>query len=415
MEPILIIVYTSIYIGLFATSFYALSYFSTKKKKKQLFKDNELPSVSILIPAYNEEKSIRRTIESILTSNYPKNKFEIIIIDNNSKDNTVQIIKDLQKKHKKLKFYQEKKQGKGHALNLGIKKAKGDIIFTMDADTFVEPHCAKEMTRYFKNPEVMSVTPSMLIHKPKGLLQRMQQSEYLFGLFLRKAFSITNSIYITPGAFSAYRKTFFQKHGGYDADNITEDLEMSLRIQYKGYIIENSPDSPVYTIAPNKFRPLLTQRKRWYTGLMRNTWKYKKIISPKYGDLGMFVIPIAWISIFFSIVIINIMAIKTILKIRTELIFMNSINFEFAHTFEISRFIVERFIFNFFTNTIVIFVLFFMVILWAYIKFANKNVGKTKNLKLSIIIYFLLFSVLFSIWWIISIIYVIFNRKVKWR
>ena len=146
-----------------------------------------------------------------------------------------------------------------------------------------------------------------------------------------------------------------------------------------------------------------------------NFFKNKKIISPKYGDLGMFVIPIAWISIFFSVVIINIMAIKTILKIRTELIFMNSINFEFTHTFEISRFVIERFIFNFLTNQIVIFILFFMVILWTYIRFANKNVGKTKKLKLSIIVYFSLFSVLFSLWWIISIIYVLFNKKVKWR
>ena len=104
MEPVLILIYTSIYIGLFATSFYALSYFSTRKKEKPLFKDHELPSVSVLIPTYNEEKSIKRTIESILTSDYPQNKFEIIIIDNNSEDNTVKIIKDLQKTHKKQLF-----------------------------------------------------------------------------------------------------------------------------------------------------------------------------------------------------------------------------------------------------------------------------------------------------------------------
>lgn len=415
MEPILILVYISVYIGLFATSFYALSYFSRKKKSKPLFKDNELPLVSILIPIYNEEKSIRQTIESILKSDYPKEKFEIIAIDNNSKDNTVQIIKELQKKYKKLKFYHEKKQGKGYALNLGIKKSKGDIIFTMDADTLVEPHCVKEMTRYFKNPEVMSVTPSMLIHNPKGILQRVQQAEYLFGLFLRKAFSTINAIFITPGAFSAYRKTFFKKHGRYDTENITEDLEMSLRVQYKGYIIENSPDSPVYTIAPKKFKALLTQRKRWYAGLMRNTWKYKKIINPKYGDLGLFVVPIAWISIFFSIIIVNYVAIKTIFKIHEELIFMNSINFEFANILDLNYYIAERFFFNILTNPIFIFVIFFMIILWAYIKFANKNVGKTKKLKISIAVYFLLFSILFSFWWLVSIIYVILNKKVKWR
>ena len=416
MEFILLVIYISIYIGLFATSFYALSYISGQKKSKPLFKDDELPKVSIIIPVWNEEKSVARTLDTIFSSNYPSKKFEVILVDNNSTDKTMQITRELKRtKYKELRIYNETKQGKGCALNCGINKAKGDIIFSMDADTMVEPSCVREMTRYFKNPEVMSVTPSMLIHKPKGILQRIQQAEYLLGLFLRKAFSSVNAIFITPGAFSAYRKSFFDKYGGYDEANITEDLEMSLRIQYHKFAIENSPKSPVHTIAPNKFKPLLTQRKRWYTGLMKNTWKYKKIVSPEYGDLGMFVIPIAWISIFFSVFIIILMSIKTIIKIQSELIFMNSINFQFANTIQITRYSIERFLFSFFTNEIMVFILFFVAILWIYLKFASKNVGKTKGLHLSIPLYFLLFSLLFSFWWVVSIFYVIFNKKVKWR
>ena len=409
------IIYASVYIGLLATSFYTLSYISGKKMKKPLFSDDELPSVTVLIPAYNEEKSMKRTLESIYSSDYPKDKFEVIVINNNSKDKTVQIAKELKQKYKELKIYNETKQGKGCALNLGIKKSKGEIIFSMDADSFVEPRCVKEMVRYFKNPKVMSVTPSMLIHKPKGILQRVQQAEYLFGLFLRKSFSTINAVHITPGAFSAYRRTFFEKHGDYDEENITEDLEMSLKIQYHHYIVENSADSPVYTIAPNKFKALMVQRRRWYAGLMRNTWRYKKIIGPKYGDLGMFVIPIVWISIFFSIFAISYLSLKILNDVTNQLVFLSKINFDFSNSFQINKYVLERFFFNFFTNQIVIFLLFFILILWIYLKFAEKNVGKTTELYRAIPLYFILFSLFFGFWWTISIIYVILNKKVKWR
>ena len=275
MEWILILIYASIYIGLFATTFYILGFFYDKKNKKLLYTEEELPTVSVVIPVWNEEKSIAKTIKSMFASDYPLNKYEVILVDNNSKDNSLKIAKELKKKYPKLKIYSEKKQGKGCALNRGIRKSTSDIIFTMDADSIVSRQSVKEMVRYFKNPKVMCVSPSMLIFKPKGILQRIQQAEYLFGLFLRKAFTSVNAIYVTPGAFSAYRKTFFEKYGLYDEGNITEDLEMALRIQKNGFVIENAPEATVYTIAPNKFKSLLIQRRRWYNGLMKNTWNIK--------------------------------------------------------------------------------------------------------------------------------------------
>ena len=130
----------------------------------------------------------------------------------------------------------------------------------------------KNMVHYFNNPRVMAVTPTMLVHKPKTILQRVQNMEYLLGIFLRKAFATLNAVYITPGAFSAYRKEFFDKYGGYDEINVTEDIEMSLRIKYQGYFIDNSPNAPAYTIAPKNFSHLLKQRRRWYVGLLKNYW-----------------------------------------------------------------------------------------------------------------------------------------------
>lgn len=413
MGFVLVVLYISIYIGLIATTFYALGYHSDKKRKKLLFRDEELPKVTIIIPAYNEEKSIGKTIKSITASEYPTGKLEILVVDDGSKDRTLEIAKKY--KSKIVKIYTKSNGGKGTALNYAIKKATGEIIFTMDADTFVSPHSVREMTRYFKNPKVMSVTPSMLIYKPKGILQRIQQAEYLFGLFIRKAFVSVNAVHVTPGAFSAYRKTFFDKYGMYDEGNITEDLEMSLRIQYNGYTIEYSPESPAYTIAPNKFKALMIQRRRWYAGLMKNTWKYRGIISPKYGDLGIFVIPIAWISIFLSVFVISYFIINIPINLKDELLFLIKINFDFASLFSVSKYTIERTIFHLLSNGIIIFVAFFAIVLRIYMKFATKKVGKTKGLSVAVTLYFISFAILFGFWWIVSIAYVALNKKIKWR
>ena len=412
-----IIIYTSIYIGLIATSFYVLSFFSNIKKKKRLFTDDELPKVSILIPAFNEEKSIEGTIKSVLATDYPKNKLEIIVIDDGSIDNTLKIAKKFQGKHegKIIKVFTKKNGGKGSALNFGIKKSIGEIIFSMDADTFVHPESVKKMVRYFKNKQVMSVTPGITIYKPKTILQRIQQSEYLLGLFLRKTFATLNAIHITPGAFSAYRKNFFERYGGYDEDNITEDLELALRIQLEGYIIENSPEAQVQTIAPKKFFHLLKQRRRWYVGLMRNTLKYKKIFSSKYGDLGMFVMPVAWISIFFAVFVTSYLAVNILRNIQEELVFLSSINFDFSGTLNLSFYALERFFFLILTNPVIIFIGIFLIILRVYLIYASKKQGKIPGIEANLYLFLIFFALLFGFWWIVSIIYALLNRKVSWK
>lgn len=411
MEFISIIIYLSIYIGLVATTFYILSFTADKKKEKKFYTDDELPLVSVIIPAYNEEKTIAKTIKSILKSEYPS--FEVLVVDDGSKDNTWKIMQEF--KGKNVRIFNKENGGKGTALNLGIKKARGEIIFSMDADTFVDPKSMKNMVRYFKNEKIMSVTPAMMIDKPKSLLQRVQYIEYVLGLFLRKAFASLDAIYVAPGAFSAYRKSFFDKYGGYDEGNITEDLELALRIQSKGYCTENCPDAPVYTIAPSKFGELLIQRRRWYFGLIKNMFNYRKIFGRKYGDLGLFVLPIAWISIFFAIFITVNLFIKIIINVKAEVLFLKTLNFDFFGAWNFNLFVLERALFLFFTNPIILFILFFLLLLRFYLYYASKKVGKIQDMEFNLLLFFFFFAILFGVWWIISIIYAIFYKEIKWR
>ncbi|HTZ42209.1 MAG TPA: glycosyltransferase [Candidatus Omnitrophota bacterium] len=413
MEFIDYIIYASIYLGLIATVFYALSYSVFKKRKELLFSDEELPFVSVLIPAWNEEDTIQKTIESIMASNYKD--FEVLVIDDGSKDKTFQLAKALEKKYPRLKVYHKENGGKASALNFGIEKSKGDFIFTMDADTYVHPESVNRMVRYFKDSKVMCVSPAMLVYKPKTILQRIQQAEYLLGLFLRKAFSALDAIFVTPGAFSAYRKEFFKKHGGYEVGNITEDLELALRIQYEGYRIENCPNAPAWTIAPAKFKESLLQRRRWYHGWLKNLWKYRKIFGKKYGDLGSFVIPTAGLNIVFSVVVLVYALFKTISSINTELAFLSTVNFSLSGAWNINLYILERFAFLFFSNPVMIFIIIFIVIFTVYTRYATRKTGKVPGLLFNMFLFFVFFSIIFGFWWIVSIIYTAFHKNVKWR
>ncbi len=396
--------------GLVSTSFYIMSFIAGEKKEKPLYKDSELPRVSVIIPAYNEEKSIAKTIESILKSDYPD--FEVIVVDDGSKDDTLRIAENFSSD--KVRVFHKKNGGKGTALNFGIKKAKGKIIFTMDADTAVASQSMKNMVRFFKEDTVMCVTPAMVINKPKNILQRIQYTEYALGLFLRKAFSSLRAIYIAPGAFSAYRKTFFDKFGGYDEKNITEDLEMGLRIQSKGYHAENCPEAPAYTTAPDTFKSLLMQRRRWYFGQIRNLWKYRRIISPRYGDLGAFVIPTAIFSILFSVTITVYFFFKSLFEIKDGLLFLQKVNFDFSNTLNLNFYMIERFLFLFFSKPVVLFTFFFLAILGFYTYYASRKIGKTPGMIINWALFFLLFAVLFGFWWIVSIFYTITHKNIKW-
>lgn len=411
MDVISVIIYLSIYLGLIATTFYILSFWSYKKKDVLKYSDDELPKVSVIIPAFNEEKSIAKTIHSILKSDYPD--FEVIFVDDGSKDKTLELAKEI--KDSRLRFYHKKNGGKASALNYGIARAKGKIVFTMDADTFVDEQSMKNMVRYFKDEKVMSVTPAMITHNPRTIWQRVQSVEYLIGLFLRKAFASVQAIYITPGAFSAYRKKFFDEHGGYDVGNITEDLEMSLRIQYHGYNIENCPEAPAYTIAPTTFKELMIQRRRWYFGLIRNTLKYRRMFSRKYGDLGLFVMPVAWISILFAVFVTVYLFVKTLFDVGSEFSFLSSINFDFLNFGKFNFYFLERIFFLFLTNEVLLFILLFVGLILVYLLYASRKVGRKPGLIINLTLFFALFALLFGFWWVVSIFYAMFSKNVKWK
>lgn len=412
-----ILIYLSAFIGVFAVSYYALSLFSSRKyEKPRDFKDSELPTVSIVIPVLNEEKTVKRTIESALNLIYPKEKMEIILVDDGSTDGTYEIAKSIKDERLKV-FFRGKDGGKGkaHVVNFGIPKAKGELIVTMDADSFVEKDALRKMVNYFTNEKVMCVTPSMAVYKPKGFLGRLQQAEYLVGIFLRKAFSTMNAIHVTPGAFSSYRKSFFDKYGLFDCDgHLTEDMEMALRIQSKGYSLKCSEDSVVYTNVPTDFKSLWKQRRRWYHGWIHLLLKYRKLFSKKYGHMGTIVLPVAVLSILISIILTIYILFSTLSNLKNEFIYLQSVNFSFSGVFDLSWFTIERFLFYFFSKPSSIILLIFLGISIFYLLFAKRRVREHSNALVGMVFFIIFYSTFLTFWWLTSAFYYFVLGKVSW-
>jgi cellulose synthase/poly-beta-1,6-N-acetylglucosamine synthase-like glycosyltransferase len=298
--------YPFLFLSMFFQVLLLESFFENRKKIKdeESFDLDVFPSVSIAVPCWNEEKTLAATLDSLLLLNYPKDKLSIIVVDDGSKDRTFAIAKEYEAKHPvQVRAITKVNGGKHTAVNLALAEAKTDLFGCLDADSFVDKNALSVIVSYFNtNAKIMAVTPCMHIRNPKTLIQRMQAVEYLMGIFLRKAFGQLDAIQVTPGPFSIFRKSVFDVIGVYRKAHNTEDFEITLRMHKAGMKIANAHKALVYTIGPDTIRGYFFQRLRWVRGFLENALDYKEIFfKRKYGNFGMFTLPMAFIFVFYGL------------------------------------------------------------------------------------------------------------------
>jgi len=275
---------------------FLLLFFSHKKKFYKKSSIKNIPSVSIIIPVYNEEKAIEKTIKNVKKLIYPK-KIEIIVIDDGSTDNTYKITKKI----RGIKVLTKKHEGKAKALNFGLKYAKGEIVACVDADSYPEKNALMKTTSLFEK-NVAAVTTSIFVKNAKSLIERLQRIEYLFIAWSRKVLEYLNSIYVTPGPMSLYRKKVLLKVGGFDEKNLTEDIEIAWRLLKHKYKIKMSLDTKVYTNVPRTLKRWWHQRLRWNVGGLQTNLKYFNLFLKKdFGSVGMFLLPFFSVSYLLSL------------------------------------------------------------------------------------------------------------------
>ena len=299
-SPVRIILLWALTISFWSTMLFVPMAVVSKYREDTQKDVKTFPKVSVVIPAYNEERVIANTIEGLLETKYP-NK-EIIFVDDGSKDSTLAIASRYKEK---IRVLHKENGGKATALNYGMVYAKGEIVVIVDADTIVGRNALKEIVKGFEiNEHVAAVAGNIKVRNRTNLLTKCQALEYITGIqIIRRAFDIFGSITIVPGALGAFKKSFLVEAGAYGKDTIVEDFDQTIKLLKAGLITQGSSKATAYTEAPNTMKDFVAQRKRWYRGniqvlkrhsdaLTNPRFGYLQRLSLPYLFLGMVVTPI---------------------------------------------------------------------------------------------------------------------------
>lgn len=379
-------------------------------------KNKNLPNITIAVPAYNEEKTIEKTITSIVKADYPKEKVEIIVVNDGSKDNTSRITKSLIKKFKEsnIILIDKKNGGKSSALNKALKIAKGDIFGVVDADSRIKPDCIKLLVPHLDEEGTGAVISRMKADSPKSILERIQRFEYIMSNMIRKLMASIGTLYMTPGVLSIYKTNLLRELGGFDENNITEDLEIAMRLKYNNYKVKMEQESIIYTAVPQTIKALWKQRIRWARGYIQNHWKYKSMFfSKKHSTFGMFQMPVNILVV--SLLIINISIIGyAFLKDSLEFM-IRSITIEgyFLNNFidwpSIKEIMLSQ-------NLRVVFPITILTLLGFYLIFLTHKIFKEKIARniIPIAAYFLFLPYFMTLNWISSFTQEMMKTKRKW-
>ena len=267
--------------------FLSIAYNLTRIKKKiKVF-----PKISIIVPAFNESKTIKKCIKSLQNLDYPN--YEIIIVDDGSNDDTFKVVSQF----KGVKVFRQKNQGKPIALNNGISQSSGEIVLTVDADTELDKDALKSIAnRFTLNSKLGAIAGNVKVKREPTILNTIQSAEYATGINLvRKGQSVLGTVMIVPGPIAALKKEIIKKVGLFSDDTFAEDFDMTIKILKKGFKIEYEEGSLAYTDAPKNTEDLIKQRRRWYRGMIQVLDKHKDMyFTPKYGVAGLVGIPNLW-------------------------------------------------------------------------------------------------------------------------
>jgi GT2 family glycosyltransferase len=257
--------------------------------------DGPPPVVTVLIPAFNEEKVIVATVERILGSDYPN--LDVLVIDDGSKDHTAYITRSHFMNEKRVSVISIPNGGKANALNVGLANAQGEVVVALDADTQFERTTISRLVRWFSDPEIGAVAGNAKVGNRINMITRWQALEYIVAQNLeRRALSALDTLTVVPGAVGAWRRDVLRELGGFPADTLAEDQDLTIAIQTRGYRVQFDHTAVAWTEAPATVRGLAKQRFRWAYGTLQCLWKYRHItFNADYGELGLVALPQVWL------------------------------------------------------------------------------------------------------------------------
>ncbi len=394
-QTVTILIYIIAFLTLYITVFYLLLTVEKKDEIKEKIKGVYTPPITIIIPCYNEEKFLSRTVDVLMKSDYPEDNLRVFLVDDGSKDGTLIEMKRLEKKYKNVRVFSKKNGGKSSAVNYGIKRADTELVATLDSDSYVHVKSLKKMTVFFKDSNVMAATSAIKVYKPRKIIEKVQQIEYLLTIVSRRLLSFLDGVTVTPGPLSVFRRSVFDDVGLFDETSLLEDQEIAYRIQAHNYKIVSSMDASVWTEVPKTLKTLIRQRVRWNRGGLRNYWKYKRVLNPSYGDFGIMIFPLG---------LIGSVAVLAVFFISMVSLFNGSALQFFEYGFKV-------FYYGFNALQVISIMIFVLSVLWIWI--ASKHLKEKMN-PITIALYLVLYSFLITIFWIITIGEELTFKKQRW-
>lgn len=259
---------------LIGSDIYDIKQILRKSKKHQ---SPYRPLVTVVIPAYNEEMGVIRTLNSVLASNYTN--IQTIVVDDGSKDKTLNMLRNYQRKHRgKVTVVHQKNAGKAAAINRAVQYwSKGKLIMVVDADSLLKPDAIGNMVAHFRDRRVIAAASNVKVIPTKKMLGIAQRFEYLISYRMKRALTTFNMEYIVGGVGSTFRKSVLIRTGLYDTDTMTEDIDLTVKLirEYgnKKYRIHYAADSVAYTEHVLSFKSLIKQRFRWKYGRLQTLLK----------------------------------------------------------------------------------------------------------------------------------------------
>jgi len=252
---------------------------------------NPPPSVTVLIPAHNEESVIVQTIASVLLSDLKD--LHIIVVNDGSSDRTGELLETNFSHEPRVRIIHQVNRGKAAALNVAMSLADTEIVVTIDADTEIEADAIGKLVRHFSDSTVGAVAGNVKVGNRSRWLTRWQALEYITSQNMEKrAFDLLNCITVVPGALGAWRKKAIEAAGGITADTVAEDADLTIAIRRLGWRVSYDEEAIAWTEAPETAGQLIRQRFRWTFGTLQSFWKHgDTLLRPKYGTLGWIALP----------------------------------------------------------------------------------------------------------------------------
>jgi cellulose synthase/poly-beta-1,6-N-acetylglucosamine synthase-like glycosyltransferase/peptidoglycan/xylan/chitin deacetylase (PgdA/CDA1 family)/spore germination protein YaaH len=259
------------------------------RKSVPMLAPGQEPLVSVIIAAYNEEEVIVQTVESVLASNYQN--IEVVVVDDGSRDRTFDFVKAEFAGDKHVLPLQQDNAGKAAALSLGMTRSHGEIFVYLDADTLLAADAIQKLVAHFGDPTVGAVAGNVKVGNRINTLTRLQALEYIASQNLdRKAYAYINAVTVVPGAIGAWRKEAVANAGGYTSDTLAEDMDLTWRVRFAGWKIDNESGAVAYTEAPDTLRSFFKQRFRWTFGTLQCLYKHRRAMG-RNGLFGRAVLP----------------------------------------------------------------------------------------------------------------------------